>query len=232
MAIARVVIIDDEPSLIKFVSQNLRARGYDVVDASNGLEGVERVKDYKPDLVILDVNMPGMDGFEVCSYLRQFSDAAIIMLTASGNEGDKIHALDLGADDYLTKPFGIGELMARVRAVMRRVSQAQTRSTRHEEVRSGELAIDFEHRRVSVKDKPVKLTPTEYTLLEQLVTRPDTVLTHRELLSNVWGAEYRDETEYLRVYVGRLRRKLEDDPANPKYLLTEPGVGYRFNPNV
>jgi len=232
MAIARVVIIDDEPSLIKFVSQNLRARGYDVVDASNGLEGVERVKDYKPDLVILDVNMPGMDGFEVCSYLRQFSDAAIIMLTASGNEGDKIHALDLGADDYLTKPFGIGELIARVRAVMRRVSQAQTRSTRHEEVHSGELAIDFEHRRVSVKDKPVKLTPTEYTLLEQLVTRPDTVLTHRELLSNVWGAEYRDETEYLRVYVGRLRRKLEDDPANPKYLLTEPGVGYRFNPSV
>ncbi len=232
MAIARVVIVDDEPNLIKFVSQNLRARGYDVADASNGLEGVERVKEYKPDLVILDINMPGMDGFEACSYIRQFSDAAIIMLTASGNEGDKIRALDMGADDYLTKPFGIGELMARVRAVMRRVSQAQTRSTRQEEVRSGDLEVDFEHRRVTYKGEQVKLTPTEYSLLEQLVTRPDTVLSHRELLSNVWGAEYRDETEYLRVYIGRLRRKIEEDPANPKYLLTEPGVGYRFNPSV
>jgi two-component system, OmpR family, KDP operon response regulator KdpE len=230
MAIARVVIVDDEPSLIKFVSQNLRARGYDVTDASNGLEGVERVKEYKPDLVILDINMPGMDGFEACSYIRQFSDAAIIMLTASGHEGDKIRALDLGADDYLTKPFGIGELMARVRAVMRRASQAETRGARQETLSSGELSVDFEHRRVSFKGKPVKLTPTEYSLLEQLVTRPDTVLTHRELLSNVWGAEYRDETEYLRVYIGRLRRKLEDDPASPRYLLTEPGVGYRFVP--
>ena len=232
MAIARVVIIDDEPSLIKFVSQNLRARGYDVADASNGLEGVERVKEYKPDLVILDINMPGMDGFEVCSYIRPFSDAAIIMLTASGHEGDKIRALDLGADDYLTKPFGIGELMARVRAVMRRASQAETRGARQETLSSGDLSIDFEHRRVTVKGKPVKLTPTEYSLLEQLATRPDSVLTHRELLSNVWGAEYRDETEYLRVYIGRLRRKLEDDPANPKYLLTEPGVGYRFAPQA
>jgi two-component system KDP operon response regulator KdpE len=232
MAIARVVIVDDEPNLIKFVSQNLRARGYDVADASNGLEGVERVKEYKPDLVILDINMPGMDGFEACSYIRQFSEAAIIMLTASGNEGDKIRALDMGADDYLTKPFGIGELMARVRAVMRRVSQAQTRSSRQEEVHSGDLEVDFEHRRVTYKGETIKLTPTEYSLLEQLVTRPDTVLTHRELLSNVWGAEYRDETEYLRVYIGRLRRKIEDDPANPRYLLTEPGVGYRFNPTV
>jgi two-component system KDP operon response regulator KdpE len=232
MAIARVVIIDDEPSLIKFVSQNLRARGYDVADAANGLEGIERVKEYKPDLVILDINMPGMDGFEVCSYIRQFSDAAIIMLTASGHEGDKIRALDLGADDYLTKPFGIGELMARVRAVMRRVSQAETRTARREQVSAGDLNVDFEHRRVSVKGSPVKLTPTEFSLLEQLVTRPDVVVTHRELLSNVWGAEYRDETEYLRVYVGRLRRKIEDDPANPRYLLTEPGVGYRFSPQA
>ncbi|MGH2363684.1 MAG: response regulator transcription factor [Chloroflexota bacterium] len=230
MAIARVVIVDDEPSLIKFVSQSLRARGYDVADAANGLEGVDRVKEYKPDLVILDINMPGMDGLEACTYIREFSDAAIIMLTASGAEGDKIRALDAGADDYLTKPFAIGELMARVRAVMRRLSQAQTRSTRQEEISTGGLTVDFEHRRVTVQGQPVKLTPTEYSLLEQLLTRPDTVLTHRELLSNVWGAEYRDETEYLRVYVGRLRRKIEADSANPVYLLTEPGVGYRFNP--
>jgi two-component system KDP operon response regulator KdpE len=228
MVIARVVIIDDEPNLIKLVGQNLRARGYDVTDAANGLEGVERVREYKPDLVILDINMPGMDGFETASYIRQFSDAAIIMLTASGAEGDKIRALDIGADDYLTKPFGIGELMARVRAVMRRVSQAQTRSTHQEHIAAGDLNIDLEHRRVSLKSQPVKLTPTEYSLLEQLVTRPDIVLTHRELLSTVWGAEYRDETEYLRVYMGRLRRKLEADPSNPRHLQTEAGVGYRF----
>jgi two-component system, OmpR family, KDP operon response regulator KdpE len=230
MATARVLVVDDEPAVIKFVSANLRARGYDVTDASNGLEAVERVKDYKPDLVILDINMPGMDGFEACSYIREISDAAIIMLTAHGGEGDKIRALDLGADDYLTKPFAIGELMARVRAVMRRVSEAHTRSTHQEEVSAGDLKVDFEHRHVSLKGQPVKLTPTEYSLLEQLVIRPDTVLTHRELLSTVWGAEYRDETEYLRVYMGRLRRKLEDDPAKPKYLLTESGVGYRFAP--
>jgi two-component system, OmpR family, KDP operon response regulator KdpE len=144
VATARVVVIDDEPNLIKFVSQNLRARGYDVADASNGLDGVERVKEHKPDLVILDINMPGMDGLEACGYIRQISDAAIIMLTASGNEGDKIRALDTGADDYLTKPFAIGELMARVRAVLRRVTAVQTRSLRHDAVEVKDLAIDFE----------------------------------------------------------------------------------------
>ncbi len=230
MTIARVLIIDDEPSLIKFVGQNLRARGYDVMDASNGLEGVKLVEEYKPDLIVLDIGMPGMDGFEVCTYVRQFSDAAIIMLTASGDERDKIRALDLGADDYLTKPFGVGELMARVRAVMRRVSQGAIPRERQAGVEAGDLKVDFQRRRVTVRGEEVKLTPTEYSLLEQLVTHPDTVLTQRELLSSVWGAEYRDDTEYLRVYVGRLRRKLESDPANPKQLVTEPGVGYRFIP--
>src|SRR5690242_2264334 len=215
--------MDDEPSLIKFVSQNLRARGYDVADAANGLEGVERVREYKPDLVILDINMPGMDGLEACSYIRQFSDAAIIMLTASGSEGDKIRALDSGADDYLTKPFAIGELMARVRAVMRRVSQAETRSSRQEAVSSGDLNVDFEHRRVTLKEELVKLTPTGFTLLEQLVSRPDVVVSHRELLCYVWGDEYRDESEYLRVYIGRLRRKLESHHAYPSYAMPNPG---------
>jgi two-component system, OmpR family, KDP operon response regulator KdpE len=228
MAIARVLIIDDEPSLIKFVSQNLLARGYDVAAASTGFEGVERMKQDQPDLVILDINLPGMDGFEVCSYIRQLSDAAIIMLTASGDEGDKIRALDLGADDYLTKPFAIGELMARVRAVMRRVNQAATHVSRLDAVSTGDLQVDFQHRRVKVRGEQVKLTPTEFALLEQLVTHPDTVLTHRDLLTNIWGAEYRDETEYLRVYMRRLRQKIENDTARPRYLLTEPGVGYPF----
>jgi two-component system, OmpR family, KDP operon response regulator KdpE len=231
MSMAKVVIIDDEPNLIKLVSQNLRARGYDVADASNGLEGVELVKNYKPDLIILDLNMPGMDGFEVCTYVRCFSDAAIIMLTASGNEGDKIRALDLGADDYLTKPFGIGELMARVRAVMRRGGQ-DSEHGRQEVVETGDLRIDFEHRRVTRAGEPVKLTPTEYSLLEALVSRPDVVVTHRQLLSTVWGAEYRDDTEYLRVYMGRLRHKLEADPGQPRHFQTEPGVGYRFTPSA
>lgn len=230
MAIARVVVIDDEPNLIKFVSQNLRARGYDVMDAPNGLEGVELIKSYKPDLIVLDIGMPGMDGFEVCSYVRQFSDAAIIMLTASGNEGDKIRALDLGADDYLTKPFAVGELMARVRAVMRRYGRTQTRNNQQGPVETPDFSVDLEHRRILVRGEQTKLTPTEFSLLEQLVTRPDVVVSHRELLTNVWGAEYRDDTEYLRVYMGRLRRKLEADPSNPRYLLTESGIGYRFVP--
>lgn len=232
MATARVALIDDEPNLVKFVSHNLRARGYDVASADNGLEGTELVRSYKPDLVILDVNMPGMDGFEACSYIRQFSHAAIIMLTANGSEGDKIRALDMGADDYLTKPFGIGELMARVRALMRRVSGDDAPDSRPEALQLGDLTIDFEHRRVLVAGNQVRLTPTEYSLLEQLATHEDRVMTHRQLLSSVWGAEYREEAEYLRVYVGRLRHKLESDPSNPRYILTEPGVGYRFAANA
>ena len=152
----------------------------------------------------------------------------ILVATFAYNEGDKIRALDIGADDYLTKPFGIGELMARVRAVLRRVSAAQTRATRQDAVKVKELSIDFARRHVMLHGDEVKLTPIEFALIEQLATHPDVVLRHRELISAVWGAEYRDETEYLRVYIGRLRRKLEDDPANPQYIVTEPGVGYRF----
>ncbi len=202
--------------------------GYDVEGAENGFTGVERVREFQPDLVILDINMPGMDGFEACSYIREFSDAAVIMLTASGAESDKIRALDQGADDYLTKPFGIGELLARVRAVMRRRSDAQLPTDRQDLVQADDLSVDLEHRRVSFSGQEVKLTPTEYSLLRYLVTHPDQVVRHRELLSNVWGAEYLDDTEYLRVYMGRLRRKLEHDPVNPQHLLTEAGVGYRF----
>ncbi|HEU0169468.1 MAG TPA: response regulator transcription factor [Chloroflexota bacterium] len=230
MSLAKAIVIDDEPNLVKFVGQNLRARGYEVADAPNGLEGVELVRRFKPDLIIVDLNMPGMDGFEVCSYVRHFTEAPIIMLTASGDEGDKIHALDLGADDYLTKPFGVGELMARVRAVTRRSERAGSRAHRDNAVTSGELVLDFEHHRVTRGGQVVKLTPLEFSILEELVSHPDVVVSHRQLLTAVWGAEYRDETEYLRVYMGRLRRKLEFDPAQPRHFQTEPGVGYRFTP--
>jgi len=230
VGLARVVVVDDEPSFIKLVTYNLRARGYQVADAANGLDGIERVKESSPDLVILDIRMPGLDGFEVCSYIREISDAAIIMLTAHGAEGDKIRALDRGADDYMTKPLGVGELMARVRAVLRRRTTAQTRGTHQQVLHAGDLLIDFEHRRVTFMGEQVKLTPVEFALLERLASHPDQVLSHRELLTDVWGAEYSDQTEYLRISIGRLRRKLEHDPANPAHLLTEARVGYRFKP--
>ena len=228
MALARVVIVDDEPSLIKFVSANLRASGYDVLDATNGLDGIERVKEWGPDLVLLDVNMPGMDGFEACIHIRQISDAAIIMLTASCATGNKSRALELGADDYVTKPFGIRELMACMQAVMGRASQPEPRCRRQDVIETAELTVDFDQRRVTFKGELVKLTPTEFRLLEELATHSDRVLSERELLSSIWGGEHRGEIEYVRAYVGRLRRKLEEDPANPAHFVTEPGAGYRF----
>jgi two-component system, OmpR family, KDP operon response regulator KdpE len=228
MANERIVIIDDEPSLIKFVGMNLRARGYEVAEAANGPDGVALVKDCAADLMIVDIGLPGMDGFEVCGSVRDFSDVPIIVLTASGNVADKIRALDLGADDYLTKPFAVGELIARVRAVMRRSRPIDVQTQRREPIQTADFCVDFADRHVVVRGKPGRFTPTEYSLLEQLVTRPDRVLTHDELLATVWGPEYLNETDFLRVYMGRLRRKLEPEPANPRYFLTEAGVGYCF----
>ena len=230
MAAARVVIIDDEPSLVKFVGMNLRARGYAVAEAGNGLDGVALVKDGAPDLLIVDIGLPGMDGFEVCRCVREFSDVAIIVLTASGNVADKIRALDRGADDYLTKPFAVGELIARVRAVLRRSQPPDVQTRLREPLETADFTVDFGDRHIVVRGEPGRFTPTEYTLLEQLLTQPDRVLPAAELLATVWGPEYRDDTEFLRVCMGRLRRKLETEPANPRYLLTEAGVGYRFRP--
>jgi two-component system, OmpR family, KDP operon response regulator KdpE len=225
----RIVLAEDETTLRDFVSRNLRARGFEVHEATNGLEALALWETEQPHLLILDVMMPRMDGLEVCRRVREHSAVPIIVLTALDTEGDKVAALDLGADDYLTKPFGVDELLARVRAVLRRArwheQPALTGSRRY-----GDLELDLDTHNVWAQGAQVHLTPTEFALLEQLASNANKILTHRTLLQRVWGSEYGEESEYLRVYVGRLRRKLERDPSNPRHILTEPGVGYRFVP--
>ncbi len=220
----RVLVVDDEPETIKYVGANLRARGYDVLSASDGRSALKAASENVVDLIILDIMIPGPDGFEVCQAIRRLSDVPIIMLSARGQEKDIVRALDLGADDYLTKPFGVEEMLARVRSVLRR--RSQTGVMLRAPLVVGELSIDFAARRVTAQGGEVRLTPTEYGLLAHLAINAGRVLTHRALLQAVWGPEYGDETEYLWAYVRRLRRKIEPDPSNPIYILTEPGVGY------
>ncbi|HEV2474103.1 MAG TPA: response regulator transcription factor [Chthonomonadales bacterium] len=220
-----ILVVDDEPSIQHFVKRNLELRAFKVSLASNGLEALALFEHANFALIILDIMMPGLDGLEVCRRIRQRSTVPIIILTALGEETDKIAALDQGADDYLTKPFGVGELLARVKAVLRRnhwADQPVSAGTQ----RFGDLEIDFEQRRVWKEGALVKLSPTEFELLQELALHPGKIFTHEALLRRVWGMEYHSESEYLRVYIGRLRRKLENDPARPVYLLTEPGVGY------
>lgn len=223
----RILIAEDEEVLRDFVSRNLRARGFDVLEASNGLEAMAQWERESPHLLILDIMMPRMDGLEVCQRVREHSPVPIIVLTALDAERDKVAALDLGADDYLTKPFGVEELLARVRAVLRR-THAEPILTTSGIKQFDDLHIDLQGHVVRLKGAEVRLSPLEFSLLTQLVTNEGKVLTHRMLLQSIWGPEYGGEAEYLRVYVNRLRNKLEPDPANPRYLLTEPGVGYRF----
>lgn len=223
---ARVLVVDDEPETVKYVSANLRARGYDVLAAQDGRTALKVFGESIVDLVILDIMMPGPDGFEVCRAIRQQSDVPIVMLSARGQEKDVVRALNLGADDYLTKPFGVEEMLARVRAVLRRT--AQPPATPRPPLSVGDLEIDFAARRVLVRSRQVQLTPTEYKLLAHLAVNAGRVLSHRLLLQAVWGPEYGDETEYLWAYIRRLRRKIEPDPGNPRYILTHPGVGYSF----
>jgi len=223
----RILIVDDELSIIKFLRANLEAKGFETLVAMDGAEALETIERELPDLVILDIMMPKMDGFEVCRRLREWSQIPIIMLSARGDEGDKVKCLDLGSDDYITKPFGASELIARVRAVLRRTEAAGTIPTQTS-FTSGDLRINFAQRRVTIADKEVKLTPTEYSLLQEFVLNTGNVLTHAYLLNKVWGLEYREEREYLHVFVRRLRAKLESDPTNPRYILTVPGVGYQF----
>ena len=223
----RILVVDDELSIVKFLRANLEARGFEVLAALNGAEALHTFEMEMADLVILDIMMPRMDGFEVCRRLREWSQVPIIMLSAKGDESDKVKCLDLGADDYITKPFGKDELIARVKAVLRRTETAAPTPTTPS-FTCGDLQVNFVRREVTVANNEVRLTPTEYTLLQEFVLNAGKVLTHTYLLNRVWGPEYRDEREYLHVFVRRLRAKLEPDPANPRYILTVPGVGYQF----
>ncbi len=223
-----VLIVDDELAIIKFVRANLQAEDYEALTALDGAEALEAIEMELPDLVILDIMLPKIDGFEVCRRLREWSQMPIIMLSARGNDEDKVKCLDLGADDYITKPFSAHELMARVRAVLRR-AQAVGAVPAQPSFIGGDLGINFAARRVSFAGNEVKLTPTEYSLLQELVLNAGKVLTHIHLLNKVWGPEYRGERDYLHTYIRRLRRKLEPDPTEPRHLLSVPGIGYQFS---
>ena len=222
-----VLVVDDEQPLRDFIRKNLLARDFAVHTAANGLEALAIFNAEPLDLIILDVMMPYMDGLETTRRIRQTSLVPIILLTALGEQKDKVAGLDLGADDYLTKPFGVEELLARVRAVLRR-ARPQPAPAPEGVLRAGDLTLDPAAHIVARGDVPFKLTPTEFQLLHCLMQHMGKVITHRELLQRVWGAEYSDETEYLRVYIRRLRQKIEPDPLNPRHLLTEHSLGYRF----
>ena len=222
-----VLVVDDEKPLRDFVRRNLDVRGFNVRVASNGLEALAIFNTQAIELVILDVMMPRMDGLETIRRIRQSSLVPVIVLSALGEESDKIRALNLGADDYLTKPFGVGELLARVQAVLRRARWAEP-PTRQGRLVRGEVVIDLERHETTIHGKSIELTPTEFNLLVYLMENAGKVLPHHTILRHVWGPEYGPEHEYLRVYVGRLRQKIENDPANPKYLVTERGIGYSF----
>ncbi|MFZ4812929.1 MAG: response regulator transcription factor [Phototrophicaceae bacterium] len=224
----RILVVDDEPRVIGFIRMNLELEGHQILEAHNGLEALEIIRTKLPDLVLLDVMMPQMDGFETLRMLRDFSDTPVIMLTAKDEENDKVYGLELGADDYVTKPFGPRELSSRIKAVLRRIDKPSS-SPEEAVLRIDEnLSIDFNQREVIVKGERVKLRPTEYRLLYHLIENAGWTVPHEQLLAKVWGYEYRDEAHYVRLYVNYLRNKIEEDPTNPKYILTERGVGYRF----
>jgi two-component system KDP operon response regulator KdpE len=221
-----VLVVDDESRMVEFIAMNLELEGFRVVRAANGSEALEKATKEHPDLVLLDIMMPEMDGFETLQGLRETSSVPVIFLTAKSEEVDRIKGLDLGADDYITKPFSPRELVSRIRAVLRRTEPAAVTSS--EIVVDNELRVNFNQRKVIVRGQEVRLRPTEYRLLYQLVTNAGKLLTHEVLLSRVWGAEYRDEDQYVRLYITYLRQKIEKDPKNPKYILSERGLGYRF----
>jgi two-component system KDP operon response regulator KdpE len=222
-----VLVVDDEKPLRDFVRRNLEAREYKVLGVANGLEALAIFKTEQVDLVILDIMMPHLDGLETARRIRENSRVPIIILTAMGEEVDKVRAFDLGVDDYLTKPFGVGELLGRIKAVLRRSSWDHSTMT-EERISRGEIVVDMARHEVTVQGRSADLTPIEFNLLVYLMRHAGKVLSHRDILQNVWGHEYGNEVEYLRVYIGHLRQKVEMDPLKPKYILTERGIGYRF----
>jgi two-component system KDP operon response regulator KdpE len=221
---ARVLVVDDEPQMLRSLRLILAGHGYEVVTAAGGEDALEEVARRLPDVILLDLMLPGIGGLEVCRRVRERTAVPIIVLSARGEESVKVQALDLGADDYLTKPFGAGELLARLRVALRHAAGGRQAPV----FEAGPLRVDFGRRRVTVDGREVALTPKEYDVLKYLVTNADRVLTHTLILRNVWGAEYTAEAQYLRNVVLGLRRKLEPDPAHPAFIVTEPGVGYRF----
>lgn len=228
MSAGRILVVDDEPQIRRVMRTTLTAHGYEVEDARSGEDGLEKLRAGKYDLVLLDINMPGMGGVEACRTIRQErhgSELAIIMLTVRSAESDKVEALDAGADDYVTKPFSTTELLARIRAALRRMPLTGLEIPR---IDLEGVEIDFESRQVKRHGREVRLTPKEFDLLRYFVTHPNKAISHRELLQAVWGPDYGDELEYLRVFINQLRKKVEPQPSKPRYLLTEPWVGYRF----
>ena len=222
-----ILIVDDEARMRRFIRMNMELEGFQVIEAENGLIALDQIRKYNPDLVLMDVMMPEMDGFETLRLLREISTVPVILLTVKSDEEDKIRGLSLGADDYITKPFSPRELNSRVNAVMRRAqwpAPAPRTVLRIDE----RLSVDFNRHQVIVNEERIDLRPTEYRLLSQLIQNAGWVVPHETLLAKVWGYEYRDETHYLRLYINYLRKKIEADPTNPKYILTERGVGYRF----
>lgn len=223
-----ILIVDDEPRMRRFVRMNLELEGFQVSEASDGLEAIRKARETLPDLVVLDVEMPQLDGFETLAEIRRTSPVPVIMLTVRSEEDERIKGLDLGADDYVTKPFSARELVSRINAVLRRVqlSSPPERSSRIDV--DERLSVDLDRREVLVDREPVKLRPTEYRLLQYLVQNPGRMLSHEQLLSKVWGPEYVDDNQLLRLYVTYLRQKIEPEPSTPRYIFNERGVGYRF----
>jgi two-component system KDP operon response regulator KdpE len=220
----RVLVIDDEPQICKLLRVAMAAQGYAVEEAGTGQEGIEQAALFKPDILIVDLGLPDMDGKDVVKRIREWMQAPIIVLTARDQEQDKIEALDAGADDYVTKPFGMGELLARMRVCLRRMSADDQEPV----LVAGGLAVDLVQRRVTVDGREIKLTPTEYEIIKVMIQHAGKVLTHKQLLKAVWGTSYNEDTHYVRVYVGQLRRKIEADSTQPKYIITESGIGYRL----
>ena len=228
----RILIVDDEPQITRVLRRSLTTHGYEVRSAADGESALETFGDWSPHLVITDLSMPNMNGLELCRGLRKTSNVPIIVLSVKGEEQTKVEALDAGADDYVIKPFGMDELLARIRATLRRVPEAGADGSETAMIETGDFRMDLEARSITVQNREVHLTPKEYDLLLYLIRHPGKVLTHRTLLAAVWGGNFVEQPEYLRVFIGQLRRKIEPAPSSPRYILTEPWIGYRFNPGT
>jgi two-component system, OmpR family, KDP operon response regulator KdpE len=227
----RILVVDDEPQITRVLRRSLQTHGYEVRTAADAEAALDVINDWAPDLIVTDLSMPGLDGIELCRRVRAQSALPIIVLSVKGEEQTKVEALDAGADDYVTKPFGMDELLARIRVALRRLSSTPPEAA-PAQLEVGDFSLDLNAHRVTVRGAEVHLTPKEFELLAYFIQHADRVLTHRTLLAAVWGGNYTEQTEYLRVFIGQLRKKIELDPGHPQYILTEPWVGYRFNPGL